>query len=632
MGLDQDIVQTKSPTRRTKLALVYMPFAMRDIPSIQLGLLSEVARNAGYHADCFYLNLDLAARLPETYENFCTFNIYRTGEWLFSVAAFGDAVDGDDAAYFKAFPSEVERVTNCGKTSDYLSKLRHEFLPRFIEDCLDLVPWFEYDLVGFSSTFQQSVSSLALARRIKRRWPQIRIVFGGENMAGEMGPAYARAFPFIDYVMVGEADRALPDLLKALEKGNESPDLPGLVSRIGGELNVRGMALPIQELDQLPTPNYDDYFDRYHKLRFPPFKKSIPLESSRGCWWGEKQQCTFCGHNASRIGFRKKSVPRVLDELALLSEKYGITYFQTTDCIMDMDYINSLFRQIEERRYDYQFFYEVKANLRRDQIRQLRAGGMRWIQSGIESMNSRVLKLMRKGSTMLHNVRLLKWSLYYRIRVGWNLLWGFPGETADDSAEEYRVLKLLLHLEPPVAASRIRMDRFSPIFEDRETFPVKWLRPEKSYQFAYPNHVELDKIAYYFDYEFEETTSPDARHDTNKLLDEWRSRFHDRRRRPSLVFRRTQNHLLIDDSRFPELSGTHSYSGAFATAYEFCSDTMRSAYQVATHVNRTIQDKSVLSASDAEDVLADFCTRGLMLSENGQYLSLALPTFQPPPA
>ncbi|MCP4549340.1 MAG: RiPP maturation radical SAM protein 1 [bacterium] len=633
MRLEQDIVQTEAATPRPKVALVFMPFAMRDTPSIQLGLLSELARNVGYHADCFHLNLELAARLPEgtyeafwTHENFFAFGEHMTGEWLFSVAAFGDAVDGNDAAYFEAFPRVVGMAKDRDNASAHLSSLRHELLPRFIEDCVDLVPWSEYDVVGFSSSYQQNVASIALARRIKKRWPRIKIAFGGPNLAGEMGPEYARAFSFIDYIVVGEADQTFPDLLKALEEGNESPDLPGLVSRADGELKVRGTAPPFQELDQLPTPNYDEYFERYKILGFPPFKKSIVCEGSRGCWWGEKQHCTFCSLNGVGIKFRKKSVPRILAEIAAMSGKYGVTAFQMADNIMDMGYINSLFREIEQRRYGYSFFYDVKSNLRKDQIRQLSAGGVRWLEAGIESMNSHVLQLMRKGCTMLHNVRLLKWARYYQIRVAWNVLWGFPGETDRDYVDEYRALRLLFHLEPPNFCRRVWMDRFSPIFEDRNSFPAKKRSPERSYGFVYPDHVDLEKIAYFFDYELERTTSPDVHIDTEKLIEEWRSGwFSGQQQRPRMVFRRTQDHLFVDDSRSAELNGTYAFSSEFAAAYEFCSDTMRSAAQVAAHVNRELGGKSLLNASDSDEILAEFCDRGLMLSDKGKYLSLALP-------
>jgi ribosomal peptide maturation radical SAM protein 1 len=608
-----------------------MPFAVAGTPSIQLGLLSELARRAGYRADCYHLNLDLAARMRDMYDAFSEYSFYNTGEWLFSTAAFGDAVDPDVASYLEVFPRELARLEKRGKDAEYLQELRDETLPRFIEDCLEMAPWPEYDLVGFSSTYQQNVASLALARRIKETWPGVKIVFGGANMQGEMGPATARAFPFIDYVVVGEGDQAFPLLLNAIEKGDLSPKIPGLVSRSNGHLHDGGMAPPVHELDELPTPNYEEYFERYRTLGFPRFRGTLVFESSRGCWWGRKQHCTFCGLEDVGLTYRRKSVERVLGELAELSRKYRVTAFQAADNILEIRYINTLFREIEEKRYDYQFFYEVKASLTREQIRQLRAGGVRWIQPGIESMNTRILQLMKKGSSMLQNVRLLKWAAYYRIRTGWNLLWGFPGERASDFEEEYRVLELLTFLEPPVNIARIRMDRFSPIFEDREAFPAKWTRPAKSYEFVYPANVELEKLVYFYDYEFEDATEHEVHAATEHLVKEWKDRWSNPRARPRLVFRRTEDRIFIDDSRPADGETTHSLEGVEAAAYEFCSDTMRTVDQVADHIAAELGPGAV-DASGLQGILAEFCERGLMVSEAGKYLSLAHPAFTPPVA
>jgi coproporphyrinogen III oxidase-like Fe-S oxidoreductase len=89
-------------------------------------------------------------------------------------------------------------------------------------------------------------------------------------------------------------------------------------------------------------------------------------------------------------------------------------------------------REEAAQRRDYKFFYEVKSNPRREQIRLLAAGGIRRIQPGIESLNTHILKLMRKGVTAIKNVRLIKWAFYYGIGIAWNLLLGFPGETQED--------------------------------------------------------------------------------------------------------------------------------------------------------------------------------------------------------
>src|SRR5262249_22592668 len=130
------------PGASFRVALVCMPFALAsDRPSIQLGLLRAIAEQAGFPTDTFHFYLDLAARMtPEVHDALSLVqNGHITSEWLFTVAAFGAEAAGDDQAYFTAFPEEVERARHVGKDAAFLSALRHEVLPAFIEDCLNAV-------------------------------------------------------------------------------------------------------------------------------------------------------------------------------------------------------------------------------------------------------------------------------------------------------------------------------------------------------------------------------------------------------------------------------------------------------------------------------------------------------------
>ncbi len=607
-----------------RVALVCMPFASVGRPSIQIGLLKAVIEQAGFTADTFHLNLELAARLPlKDYEALGQHRGHMTGEWLFSVAAFGEAAHLDDEAYFAAFPDEVVWLEKCRKDRSYLIQLRHEILPSFINDCLKIVDWDSYDVIAFSSTFQQNVACLALARLIKENFPNAIIAFGGANMEDEMGPEYARSFPFIDYVMIGEGDCLFPALLRALAVGKVSELMPGLVARTPTGIIGSGQAQPNHNLDALPIPNYDEYFDRAKRLdllRFIDAPVALPFESSRGCWWGQKNHCTFCGLNGLGMTYRSKSPQRVLRELSELAKKYRISYFEAVDNILDVKYIKDFFSEIQATRTDYQFFYEVKANLNHDQIRNLYLGGVRAIQPGIESLSTHVLQLMRKGTTMLQNVLILKWARYYRIQVAWNLLWGFPHETEEDYRQELEVLKLISHLQPPFGCTRIWMERFSPYFVERDNVSIHNLRPEASYQYVYPPHVDLEKIAYFFDYTMENTVTDEVHEETRRWVEKWQQCWSTEP--DTLSYRRTQDALFVDDNR-GERRGTYAFYGPMALIYEYCSETMRGATQVLHYLELIGYH---YSKDEVVDALKKFCRSGLMVSENNKYLALALPT------
>src|SRR6185369_4349598 len=194
-------------------------------------------------------------------------------------------------------------------------------------------------------------------------------------------------------------------------------------------------AIPI---DEVPTPNYDEYFDRLRKSglyqKLAP-KITVMFESARGCWWGEKMHCTFCGLNGSTMAFESKNPKLVADEIYRQAIRYQQVNFEAVDNIIDLKYMEELLPQLRDYRragLDLNFFYETKANLKKKYVRLMRDAGIHRIQPGIESLSSAVLKLMRKGVTGLQNIRLLKWARQFNLKVHWNLLYGTPGETLEE--------------------------------------------------------------------------------------------------------------------------------------------------------------------------------------------------------
>src|SRR5213075_59060 len=104
-------------------------------------------------------------------------------------------------------------------------------------DCLQSYDWSAYKIVGFTSTFQQNLASLALAGRIKQRHPEVLIAFGGSNCEGEMGVELHRQFSFLDVVCSGEGDLNFPEFVERIA-GGESPaeiSLDGIIVRRNGD-------------------------------------------------------------------------------------------------------------------------------------------------------------------------------------------------------------------------------------------------------------------------------------------------------------------------------------------------------------------------------------------------------------
>jgi ribosomal peptide maturation radical SAM protein 1 len=601
-----------------------MPFVSAVRPSIQLGLLKAIGARHGYPVTTFHLNLEFAKQLgSNVYEVLCHHRGRLFGDWLFSLAAYGASAPDQGGDMLSAFPQELRPLKDiAGLDERGLEEIRRVEVPKYLSAMRESIDWRDFDVVGFTSTFQQTMASAAMARAIRDVHPGVKVVFGGANLDGCMGRELVNALPVVDYGVSGEADTAFPALLSALESGADPLSIPGLIGRRDGAIVANEPSPPFEAMDSLPPPDYDEYFARAQRLELLPDGGSrdvmLPFESSRGCWWGAKKHCSFCGLNGSTMKYRSKSPERVLDELQTLSRRYRTFSFEAVDNIMDHDYLKTLLPTLIEQGSSYNLFYEIKSNVGREEMRLMQQAGITKVQPGIESLSTPILRLMRKGVKASQNVNMLRWARYYGIRVAWNLLWGFPGERVEDYEAQASLMRSLVHLEPPLGCGPVWLERFSPLYRERGNFPIKRLEPESSYRYVYPGHVDLNAMAFFFDFELEQTLPSDSLDFVAHAADAWKRAWQGERP-PSLQFFRVPGFLEIEDRRDAANIVTHSFQDALAEIYFAVTDHPRRV----DAIKRELGLKHPLD--ELSEALEEFCRRGLMMKDDDSYLALALP-------
>jgi len=536
------------------VCLVTMPYASPTRPSMALGLLKAILAEGGVTASAAYANLWFAESVGLRRYSLCASNlpiVFLAGEWTFAGAAFPDDPRRAerDAEYLRqiqaasdGYPQVWSGARGSELTADLLA-LRAA-ATAFVDEAARRVLATGARVIGCTSTFEQHVASLALLRRVRELDPGVITLLGGANCETVMGEATHRCFPWVDYVVSGEADGLVTELCRlALTRGRDVPagELPrgvlgpahretreagqpgGAGARPAGHRKPRHK-LPralFSDLDSLPTPRYEDYFSALAASKIGPnVRPGLPLESSRGCWWGAVHQCTFCGLNGTSLGYRSKSPGRVLAEVRELEDRYGVSDFEAVDNILDMAYHKTLLPELaaDARRApadgprgqaagaqrDRRIFYEIKANISRAQVAALVDAGITWVQPGIESLHSEVLRLMDKGIQGWQNVQLLKWARELGLRLSWSVLWGFPGEKDDWYEDMAQWLPALTHLPPPAATPRVRFDRYS-VYHERASQLGLILFPLGTLSLVYPaGPGDLDSLAYFF------TTEPNS--------------------------------------------------------------------------------------------------------------------------
>jgi ribosomal peptide maturation radical SAM protein 1 len=350
-----------------------------------------------------------------------------------------------------------------------------------------------------------TVPSVCLARRLKQDYPHLTVIMGGSNTAGPMGVEIARQFPEIDYVMRGECDETLPRLVRCLIDGRPVPDLPGLVRRVTGTDLVEAIPpAPVQDLSALPYPDFDDFVEVAMAAGFSErFRTNLqlPFESSRGCWWGERHHCRFCGINAEAMVFRRKPAERIRDELDALVSRYRPHLLVATDSILDHRYFETLLPDLARRPLGVGLSYETKSNLRRQQVHTLAEAGVVELWPGIEALSTRLLRLIDKGTTALDNLLCLRLAEEHGLRVNWYHLCGLPAERVEDYEREVALIRLVHHLPPPREIARFTLQRFSPYFDHPGEHGIADPRAFRVYRSVYPFADEvLDRLAYHFEF------------------------------------------------------------------------------------------------------------------------------------
>jgi ribosomal peptide maturation radical SAM protein 1 len=451
------------------ICLAALPWQSLESPSLPLGLLRSACADAElglpwtYHGALRWTEYLMAVTDdelgPADYTDIAENGMFHgLGDWVFT----GVLHDDPDFGVSTLDEYAVRR----GIDTALATRMRGH-AAEFVALAADEILAGEPDVVGFTTTFMQNVPSLAVAARIKRLAPDVVTVFGGGNCDGPMGAALHRNYPFVDFVVRGEGEVAFPALLKALGGGGSFTDVPGLCWRVDGVQRTNDIQPHPLPPGRIPVPDFDDWFAHVESSPVRGYlEPKLVVETARGCWWGQAHQCTFCGLNGSLMEFRSKSPDTVIAELRHLVTRHQVLDVIAVDNIIDNTYFRTVLPKIAELDWDLRVHYEVKSNLKPAEIDALRQAGVAHVQPGIESLVSPVLTMMDKGVSGLRNVRTLRDCESAALTVSWNWLYGFPEETPADYADVLAQIPALSHLQPPSAAGRILLERFSPYFEN----------------------------------------------------------------------------------------------------------------------------------------------------------------------
>ena len=353
-----------------KVGLISMPFAAANLPSIALTQLQSILRqNPGepIESEIFYVNLDFAEYLGgQRYRQISdavTATSSGLGEWLFRQAAFPELEDNFDE-YLRRYGATL----GLDRTMLKSHMAAHADIGDFLDELIDRYALEDYAVVGFSSMFAQNTASFAMAKMLKQRNPEIITVIGGANCETIMGAVIARNVEEIDFVFSGPALKTFPQLINCIREGQieDCHDIRGVFSKtkcdrlIGEDCREIGEELGLEA--ELPL-DYEGFLEAVEQ-KCPGLEASLLFETSRGCWWGERSHCTFCGLNGVTMKYRSMAPEQAVDQFNKMFEFYPrVSRFESVDNILPRQYFKSVFPNIKPPG-SARIFYEIKADVK----------------------------------------------------------------------------------------------------------------------------------------------------------------------------------------------------------------------------------------------------------------------------
>jgi len=607
-----------------KVHLISMPWPLFNRPSIQLGALKAYLNQSLKHTrvKTKHLYLDVAAAIG--YEVYTEIS-KRTwlSECVYAALLYPQRID----AIEKLFKKEAHK-------NKVLSKINFRSLikntRKVTDDRLGQVDWQEIGLVGFSICLCQLTASLYAARQIKSLSPETLVVAGGSTLANPNCRLYLDGFKQLDAIIVGEGELPLRKLISDLQAHGRIEavkNVKGVITRHTAK-KEKPCFSQLTDFESLPTPDYGDYFNTLKE--FPQdrrFFATLPVESSRGCWWqgmakpNQVKGCAFCNLNMQWNGYRKKAPEKVVDEIDALTNRHQTLSVAFMDNVLPPGNTRTFFSKLAQLGKDLKMFSEIRATTKPDELANMHAAGMHEVQVGIEALSTGLLKKMNKGTTAIQNLAVMRHCEALGLRNLSNLMLYFPSSSEDEVNETLRTIQWARIFRPLKPVS-FWLGLGSPIWQDAKRYDIQSTGNHPHYGVLFPKQVTRNVLFPIQAYRGDRMAQRRLWKPVENSLRDWQHYYEDLHQYPQtdpiLSFRDGKTFLIIRQRRRGNDPWQHRLTGTSRKIYLFC--------QVVRPIKRLLNEFKELNEEQLIPFLNMMVDKKLMFTEQGKYLSLAVPT------
>ena len=322
--------------------------------------------------------------------------------------------------------------------------LDNYLMKKSLEEIKQLITEVNPGIVGItcgSATYPRCVET---SRAIKQVKPDCKIVVGGWH-ASYM-PDSLLANPEIDYVVMGEGERAISELAATIVNGNEkaAASIAGVAVKRNGE-NIKNPPKYIENMDEIPYPARHllplELYDR--TIEYLDAKPADVMSISRGCVYN----CGFCETrklwgNICR-GFSPK---RVIGEIQDLQSKYGTKgiYFINDNFTLRKEKTTELCNLMLENKLDLEWVCDTRVDLVNNELLALMSkAGCKTIWFGVESASQKILQRIGRNTSPQEVETAFKLCRKNGIKTACSFMLGLPDETLKDMEDSLKFAKKL---------------------------------------------------------------------------------------------------------------------------------------------------------------------------------------------
>jgi len=338
-------------------------------------------------------------------------------------------------------------------------------------------------IVGFSLNGNNIKMTEKIVSSLRVLHPECIIVVGGYTCVfHEIGP---KVFSDYDYMMIGETELTLGNLVKALLKGERPFDLAGIRSKRDTPNRVFVPTPILHDLDSIDFPRYEwiDYtlYQSYIGTNL------IPIAGSRGCVWA---RCTFC---SEKFQWRRRSSKNIVDEFEWHSQKGGFLFhFNESDLNGDPKSLVEVCQEVIHRGLIIRFIGQLRIHKDSDRafFDILKSAGFDSLRFGVDGWSKNANRIQKKGYPMSLIDDNLKACHEAGIAASVNIVICVPGETEDDITETIeRVVKNKKYITKVEGLNTLILAYGSDFYANPEKYNIKFYGDKEELYTKYPTAI-----------------------------------------------------------------------------------------------------------------------------------------------